>query len=492
MSGPSQAPRRLIWIMAWRLLRSRRGPYLSAVTLVSLAGVVLGVASLLVIFAITSGFEEVFRDKLLGVYPHAIVIGGGADVADYRTVERLAMTAPGVVHAAAATYDQMMISHRGRRAGVLIKGIRREDSPAIRQLRERLSGGDLDGLDASLSLRREGPVVHATRSPGGLDWVVVAWPDGDLEVLPPCVEEIPREDALLRVQVPPGRRITVTLEDPLEAHSLDVAPEDDGRTPWVRVFAGEVLAMVDGTRVVLDVAPGRAWTLAVSGDRWHLAEDRPPRRGDTPSHVSLVNLGREALSLRSGPGTELAIPGGTARVEVAGSFLPGVILGVELAATLGVGSGDEVSLVSPLQGLDRFLRETAGSRPVADTFRVAGLLDLGFYEYDSKLALIDFEQALRFLHRGDRARWVEITTRDLLELEEITRSLEASLASFRLDDLHAASAGMARRTSRILEDLPPPAEPSGGVARAAWLQDLAESLRYGPAELLGLGIRQDA
>ncbi|MBM4372303.1 MAG: FtsX-like permease family protein, partial [Deltaproteobacteria bacterium] len=49
-----------------------------------------------------------------------------------------------------------------------------------------------------------------------------------------------------------------------------------------------------------------------------------------------------------------------------------------------------------------------------------------------------------------------------------------------------------RRTSRILEDLPPPAEPSGGVARAAWLQDLAESLRYGPAELLGLGIRQDA
>ncbi len=62
MMTRKRVPSRLIWRMAWRLLRSHKGPYLSAVTLISIGGVVLGVASLVVIFSFTSGFEEVFRD----------------------------------------------------------------------------------------------------------------------------------------------------------------------------------------------------------------------------------------------------------------------------------------------------------------------------------------------------------------------------------------------------------------------------------------------
>ena len=484
---------RLIWRMAWRLLRSRKGSYLSAVTLISLTGVVLGVASLLVIFSITSGFEEVFRDKLLGVYPHAIVIGGGADVIDYRQTERLLLGIEGVTHASAATYDEMMISHRGRRAGVLIKGIQHGDSPANVQLQDRLQGsGGLDSLNRSLEVTRTGREIRASRSVGGVDWAVVAWPDGPLQVLPPCVEEAPEKDALVRIQLTPGTAGDVVIEDGLESQVVTIGPDDEGRSAYFRVFDG-FLGIQIGDDVYLDsTEPGGLYTIVIHDARRHSRiEDRSPRRAEAPATVRLINATDGPLVLASGDAYERALPGADAHIQVAAHRLPGVILGIELARTLRVETGDEVNLVSPLQGMSRFFRSTPGTRPIADRFEVVGILDLGFYEYDSRLAIIDFDQALRFLHRGDRARWVEVTTEDILDLDDTLEQVEASLALFRLDDLHAAATAMAERTTRIREGLSPPEEITGGVARMAWLQDLVETVRYGPTDMMTLGVRQD-
>lgn len=492
MKTRTRVRRRLIWRMAWRLLRSHKGPYLSAVTLISLGGVVLGVASLLVIFSITSGFEEVFREKLLGVYPHAIAIGGGADVTDYRAAERLLRKVPGVTHVSAATYDEMMISHRGRRAGVIIKGIQRDESPASAQLRDRTTVGDLDQLGRGLEVLRDDRVVRAIRSVGGVDWTAVAWPDGSLQVLPSCVEETPEKDALVRLQLPPDASGPVRLDDGLEMQIVTVDPEESGRTRYLRVFDGAVTITFDETEYMAVTEPGGIYTVLLhEGSRRMRLVDSPPRRSEAPPSLRLANATAEPMTLVSGDVTIEVPAGEVGHLTVAESRLPGVVLGVELAKTLGVKVGGAVNLVSPLQGMSRFFRSTPGSRPIADSFEVVGILDLGFYEYDSRLAIIDFDQALRFLHRGDRARWVELSTEDILDLDDTLDRVEAALALFRLDDLHRAAAALSERTSRVREGLTPAEDIHGGVARMAWLQDLVETVRYGPSETMTLGIQQD-
>lgn len=492
MKTRTRVRRRLIWRMAWRLLRSHKGPYLSAVTLISLGGVVLGVASLLVIFSITSGFEEVFREKLLGVYPHAIAIGGGADVTDYRAAERLLRKVPGVTHVSAATYDEMMISHRGRRAGVIIKGIQRDESPASAQLRDRTTVGDLDQLGRGLEVLRDDRVVRAIRSVGGVDWTAVAWPDGSLQVLPSCVEETPEKDALVRLQLPPDTSGPVRLDDGLEMQIVTVDPEESGRTRYLRVFDGAVTITFDETEYMAVTEPGGIYTVLLhEGSRRMRLVDSPPRRSEAPPSLRLANATAEPMTLVSGDVTIEVPAGEVGHLTVAESRLPGVVLGVELAKTLGVKVGGAVNLVSPLQGMSRFFRSTPGSRPIADSFEVVGILDLGFYEYDSRLAIIDFDQALRFLHRGDRARWVELSTEDILDLDDTLDRVEAALALFRLDDLHRAAAALSERTSRVREGLTPAEDIHGGVARMAWLQDLVETVRYGPSETMTLGIQQD-
>jgi ABC-type lipoprotein release transport system permease subunit len=74
-------------------------------------------------------------------------------------------------------------------------------------------------------------------------------------------------------------------------------------------------------------------------------------------------------------------------------------------------------------------------RTIADTFIVAGIVELGFYEYDAKLAVIGFRAARRFLHQGNIARWVEIRIDDLFASQHRRIELGRYLAGFSLLDI---------------------------------------------------------
>ncbi|HEY6003956.1 MAG TPA: ABC transporter permease [Anaeromyxobacter sp.] len=71
--------------------------------------------------------------------------------------------------------------------------------------------------------------------------------------------------------------------------------------------------------------------------------------------------------------------------------LPGIVVGRELARALRVFVGDQVNVVSPFGDLG-----PAGPQPKARPFRVAAIFYSGMYEYDSKFAYIDLEEAQRF------------------------------------------------------------------------------------------------
>ena len=106
--------------------------------------------------------------------------------------------------------------------------------------------------------------------------------------------------------------------------------------------------------------------------------------------------------------------------------LPGVIVGRTLARTLSLKVGDEVRIISPLTGADQALVRH-GATPRARDFRVVGIFDAGFDEYDSRLVYVDIWQAQRFFDQGDAVTGVEVKVRNIERARAIGRRIERAL-----------------------------------------------------------------
>jgi lipoprotein-releasing system permease protein len=99
-----------------------------------------------------------------------------------------------------------------------------------------------------------------------------------------------------------------------------------------------------------------------------------------------------------------------------------IVLGVELARALGAATGDKVTLIAP-QGLVT----PAGILPRLKQFKVAGIFEVGMFEYDSGLALIDLEDAQKLYRMDDRVSGVRLKLEDLFRSREVTRDLMTRL-----------------------------------------------------------------
>ncbi|HTD25635.1 MAG TPA: ABC transporter permease, partial [Candidatus Elarobacter sp.] len=115
--------------MSWELfvglryLRARRRTFLSLISLISLLGVTIGVATLDIVLAVMTGFEQDLRDKILGMNPHIVVVSYGGPLAgDPSLVERTRAVA-GVVAAEPFVYGQAMLAVGRSAAGVVVRGI---------------------------------------------------------------------------------------------------------------------------------------------------------------------------------------------------------------------------------------------------------------------------------------------------------------------------------------------------------------------------------
>jgi lipoprotein-releasing system permease protein len=107
--------------------------------------------------------------------------------------------------------------------------------------------------------------------------------------------------------------------------------------------------------------------------------------------------------------------------------LPGVVVGATLAENLGLELGDVVRIVSPLAGLDTTFFGSDTSAPSALDFRVTGVFQAGFQEYDSRLVYVDLHQAMRLVDHGDTVTGVELRLTSIDDAPRIARQLEADL-----------------------------------------------------------------
>ena len=100
----------------------------------------------------------------------------------------------------------------------------------------------------------------------------------------------------------------------------------------------------------------------------------------------------------------------------------GIVLGAELARALGAVPGDKVTLIAP-QGLVT----PAGILPRLKQFTVAGLFEVGMFEYDSGLALIHVQDAQKLYGMAENVSGVRLKLQDLFQSREVTRDLMARM-----------------------------------------------------------------
>lgn len=108
------------------------------------------------------------------------------------------------------------------------------------------------------------------------------------------------------------------------------------------------------------------------------------------------------------------------------SLQPGkyrIVIGAELARSLGVDVGDKVDLMIPQATVT-----PAGIVPRFRRFTVGGVFEVGMYEYDSGMVLINMHDAARLYHMGDGVSGVRLHLKDMFEAPRVSRQLELILS----------------------------------------------------------------
>lgn len=110
---------------------------------------------------------------------------------------------------------------------------------------------------------------------------------------------------------------------------------------------------------------------------------------------------------------------------------PGIALGSVLAERLKVEIGDVVTLLSPMRSLSTLGLVAEESGPTWARFRVEAIMSTGFYDYDHRLALMDYHAMQDLFGRGDMVTGVEIRLKDGTSTEASTAAIGSVLTTGR-------------------------------------------------------------
>lgn len=143
------------WIIGLRYLRSRGmagagNRFLSVISTISLTGVALGVAVLLVVLSVMNGFERELRERILSVTAHATISGFNEPLADWQHVRDQAASQPGVLGAAPYIEQQALLLTTGEQgdanSGVVMRGVLPQDEAQVASIGAHMQAGKFADL----------------------------------------------------------------------------------------------------------------------------------------------------------------------------------------------------------------------------------------------------------------------------------------------------------------------------------------------------------
>ena len=141
---------RFEFLVAGRYLRARRKErFVSVIALLTLVGVMLGVATLIVVMSVMNGFRTELLGKLLGVNGHYLVVADDHGFPDYDQLAQKLEAVPGVAHAIPYVEGQALASGRADSAGVVVRGITAASIDKLALLKTAVILGGFDQWDGS-------------------------------------------------------------------------------------------------------------------------------------------------------------------------------------------------------------------------------------------------------------------------------------------------------------------------------------------------------
>ena len=124
----------------------RRNGFVSFIALLSMLGIALGVAALIVVLSVMNGFGKELRERTLGMTAHATVTGQEGHLADWVSVQTKVIKHPSVLGSAPFTQNEAMLSNRSRVSGAIIRGVLPGEEPRVSDIDEKMKSGRLSDL----------------------------------------------------------------------------------------------------------------------------------------------------------------------------------------------------------------------------------------------------------------------------------------------------------------------------------------------------------
>ena len=136
------------WMLSLRYLRARRKEgFISVIAGFSFLGIMLGVATLIIVMAVMNGFRKELLNKILGLNGHLLIQPLEAPLTDWETVAERISKVPGVRLAVPIVEGQALASSPFNSAGVLVRGMHGADVAALPSIGNNIKQGSLEGFD---------------------------------------------------------------------------------------------------------------------------------------------------------------------------------------------------------------------------------------------------------------------------------------------------------------------------------------------------------
>jgi lipoprotein-releasing system permease protein len=136
------------WMLSLRYLRARRKEgFISVIAGFSFLGIVLGVATLIIVMAVMNGFRHELLEKILGLNGHLLIQPLEKPLTDWAEVSDRIAKVPGIKLAAPIVEGQALASSPFNSGGVLVRGIRLADLEGLPSIAKNIKQGTLKGFD---------------------------------------------------------------------------------------------------------------------------------------------------------------------------------------------------------------------------------------------------------------------------------------------------------------------------------------------------------
>jgi lipoprotein-releasing system permease protein len=132
-------------MVAFRYLRARRQEgFISVIAIFSLLGIMLGVATLIIVMSVMNGFRAELLGRILGLNGHLGIYAAQGNIPNFDPLVDAVRQVPGVVAVHPMIEGQVLASAKGRSTGVLVRGMRQSDVAGEALLANHIAEGRLD------------------------------------------------------------------------------------------------------------------------------------------------------------------------------------------------------------------------------------------------------------------------------------------------------------------------------------------------------------